>query len=167
MWRMSIRRVKILEEHKGVHIMLTLKEIKELVAVIDNSSLTEFAYKTEQGEVVLKKETQIVAAAPITQTMAPPTPIATISETAAPVEVEGTAIQSPMVGTFYSASNPESPAFVKVGDRVSKGQVVCIIEAMKLFNEIKSDVDGVVVEVLAESGQLVEFDQPLFKIKEN
>lgn len=152
--------------------MLTLKEIKELVAVIDNSSLTEFAYKTEQGEVVLKKETQIVTAAAVVPTnaapvAATPTPVATTTETPAPVEVAGIAIQSPMVGTFYSASNPDIPDFVKVGDRVSKGQVVCIIEAMKLFNEIKSDVDGVVVEVLAESGQLVEFDQPLFKIKEN
>lgn len=154
--------------------MLSLKEIKEIISLVDESSLTEFKFKTEQGELSLKKEEQLVTTAPaaivqapqVQQTApaveAPAAPVAT-----QPQETAGTAIKSPMVGTFYSASSPDVPDFVKVGDRVSKGQVVCIIEAMKLFNEIKSDVSGEVVEILAESGQLVEFDQPLFKIKED
>lgn len=149
--------------------MLSLKEIKEIISLVDESSLTEFKFKTEQGELSLKKEEQLVTAAPAAIVQAPQ-----VQQTpsAAPVAIQpqetaGTAIKSPMVGTFYSASSPDVPDFVKVGDRVSKGQVVCVIEAMKLFNEIKSDVSGEVVAILAESGQLVEFDQLLFKIKED
>ena len=145
--------------------MLSLKEIKEIISLVDESSLTEFKFKTEE-QLVTAPPAAIVQAPQVQQTApaveAPAAPVAT-----QPQETAGTAIKSPMVGTFYSASSPDVPDFVKVGDRVSKGQVVCIIEAMKLFNEIKSDVSGEVVEILAESGQLVEFDQPLFKIKED
>ena len=86
---------------------------------------------------------------------------------AAPVatdEQAGITVRSPMVGTFYVAASPESPPFVAVGDRVRKGQVICIIEAMKLMNEIESEYDGVVMERLVENAQSVEFEQPLFRI---
>ena len=85
--------------------------------------------------------------------------------TTEPIDSSLHVLNSPIVGTFYSAPNPESDAFVKPGDSVSKGQVVCIVEAMKLMNEIESDVDGTVVEVLQENAQAVEFGQPLFTIR--
>ena len=78
-----------------------------------------------------------------------------------------TAIESPMVGTFYSSANPETPPFVKVGDSVSADSVVCLVEAMKVFNEIKAETNGTVVKCLVENGQAVEFGQPLFMIKPN
>jgi acetyl-CoA carboxylase biotin carboxyl carrier protein len=83
---------------------------------------------------------------------------------AEPILPEGTALRSPFVGTFYRSPNPESPAFVDVGSRVKKGQTLCIVEAMKLMNEIESELDGTVVAVLVENGKPVEFDTPLFVI---
>ncbi|MGQ0421977.1 acetyl-CoA carboxylase biotin carboxyl carrier protein, partial [Bacillus sp. HC-Mk] len=74
-------------------------------------------------------------------------------------------ITSPMVGTFYSSSSPDTPPYVSVGDRVSKDSIVCIVEAMKLFNEIDADVEGEIVEILVNNGQLVEYGQPLFLVK--
>jgi acetyl-CoA carboxylase biotin carboxyl carrier protein len=78
---------------------------------------------------------------------------------------QGTPIKSPMIGTFYRSSSPDKPAFVTVGDEVKKGQVLCIIEAMKLFNEIESEVSGRIVKVLAEDASPVEYDQPLFLVE--
>ncbi|MFT7231767.1 MAG: acetyl-CoA carboxylase biotin carboxyl carrier protein, partial [Cyclobacteriaceae bacterium] len=86
-------------------------------------------------------------------------------ETPAPsIESNLLTIKSPMIGTFYDSSNPESPAFVKVGDSVKSGQPVCIIEAMKLFNEIESEISGKIVKILVDNAQPVEFDQPLFLV---
>lgn len=79
-------------------------------------------------------------------------------------EIEGETIKSPMVGTFYSAKSPEHPPFVSVGDKVKKGQVLCILEAMKLMNEIECDIDGEIVDILVENEDMVEYDQPLFII---
>ena len=76
-------------------------------------------------------------------------------------------IQSPMVGTFYESSSPDSPAFVQIGDKVSEEGIVCIVEAMKLFNEIEAEVSGEIVEILVKDGQLVEYGQPLFLVKAN
>jgi acetyl-CoA carboxylase biotin carboxyl carrier protein len=90
--------------------------------------------------------------------------IALPTETLAAKIPDGNVMKSPMVGTFYRAPNPESPDFVKVGDTVRKGQTLCIIEAMKLLNEIESEFDGVVKQILVENAQGVEFDQPLFVI---
>ena len=89
---------------------------------------------------------------------------AAIEETSEEVEEE-TYITSPIVGTFYSAPSPEAKAFVKVGDRVKAGEAVCILEAMKLMNEIESDYDGTIAEILVENGQAVEYGQPLFKLQ--
>ncbi len=80
---------------------------------------------------------------------------------------EGFFVKSPIVGTFYSKSSPESPAFVKVGEKVSRGQILCIIEAMKVMNEIESPVDGVIEEICVRDAEIVEFDEVIFKIKEN
>jgi len=93
-----------------------------------------------------------------------PPPIALTAADISPVTPVGNVMKSPMVGTFYRAANPESPAFVNVGDSVKVGQTLCIIEAMKLLNEIESEFEGVVLQILVENSQGVEFDQPLFVI---
>jgi acetyl-CoA carboxylase biotin carboxyl carrier protein len=87
--------------------------------------------------------------------------------TAAPVAPVGTPVKAPMVGTFYRSAGPDKEPFVKVGDRVQKGQTICIIEAMKLFNEIEAEISGTVVDILIENAKPVEFDQPLFVVAED
>ena len=106
-------------------------------------------------------------AAPAPQMMAAPAPVAAAATTAAPAApaAAGTSIKSPMVGTFYRSAGPDKPPFVKPGDKVSKGQVICIIEAMKLFNEIEAEMDGTIVKVLVDDASPVEYDQPLFIIE--
>jgi len=105
----------------------------------------------------------MVAAAPV----AAAAPAALPGEPAAPAQPEGHLLKSPMVGTFYRSAGPDKEAFVKVGDKVQKGQTLCIIEAMKLFNEIEAEFAGTVMEVLAENAAPVEFDQPMFVIAQS
>ena len=159
--------------------MFKIQEIREIIKLVDASSIDEFVFEAEGAKVKLKKKNGVVAevtpkvAAPVA---AAPAPAAEVKEEApkAPVAeakpvVEDAAdlhkITSPMVGTFYAAPNPESPAFVKVGDKIGEETIVCIVEAMKLFNEIEAEVKGEIVEVLVENGQLVEYGQPLFLVK--
>ena len=144
------------------------ESIRELADILDAKGLTEIEY--ERGGLRLRVVRTATAAGP--ETLPPPRPPATAeapkpATAEAPPEPEDDATQSiasPMVGTFYSSPSPDAPAFVQVGDRVSKGQTVCIIEAMKLMNEIESDCDGVVARRLVENGQSVEFGQALFEI---
>ena len=144
------------------------ESIRELADILDAKGLTEIEY--ERGGLRLRVVRTAAAAAP--EALPSPRPAAAAEaskpETAeAPPEPEDDATQSivsPMVGTFYTAPSPDAPAFVQVGGRVSKGQSVCIIEAMKLMNEIESDCDGVVARRLVENGQSVEFGQALFEI---
>lgn len=163
--------------------MLKVQEIRELIKLIDDSTIDEFEYESEGAKVTLKKNkvvTTAVQAAPqlvqaIAQTPAPqaqaPVQTEVKAEQAPQVHKEAAEdtslhkIVSPMVGTFYSAPNPDSEDYVKVGSKVSNSSVVCIVEAMKLFNEIEADVKGEIVEVLAQNGQLVEYGQPLFLVK--
>ncbi|SDD54657.1 acetyl-CoA carboxylase biotin carboxyl carrier protein [Terribacillus halophilus] len=158
--------------------MLKLEELKELITLIDQSSIDEFDYETEGEKVSLRKKNEIVqvaaAPAPIQPAAsAPQAPAAAAQPEPAAQAPEATAknydheITSLMVGTFYSKPNPDSDVFVKVGDRVEKDTVVCIVEAMKLFNEITADVSGEIVEVLVDNGELVEYGQPLFRVKAN
>ena len=161
--------------------MMNQKEIKELVEFLIEKDVTEF--ELERGDVKLrvKRGQQIVvsaapAAVPI---VAAPHPVAAPPATAAPAapsaapsapapaaEEEGLhTVKSPIVGTFYEAPSPGSPPFVKVGDHVNAGQVLCIVEAMKLMNEIESDVSGEIVKILINNGQPVEYGQPLFAIR--
>jgi acetyl-CoA carboxylase biotin carboxyl carrier protein len=168
-------------ETKGVCHLLKVQEIRELIKLIDESSIEEFEYENDGAKVLLKKRTgastQVVTTfmpeqvqAPVVH-QAPPvvqeTPVST--PTAEKVANDETAnlhkIVSPMVGTFYSSQSPDVEAFVKVGSKVDKESVVCIVEAMKLFNEIEADVKGEIVEVLVQNGQLVEYGQPLFLVK--
>lgn len=155
-------------------------EIRDLIDFIADSGLNEVNVETkelklyikrEPDQKILKSSAPVVATAPvITPAVAAPVAasVATKAEKPeAPVTVgKKTAdIKSPMIGTFYRSGNPESPPFISVGDKVTKGQPVCIIEAMKLFNEIESEVSGTVVKVMVENAQPVEYDQVLFVVE--
>lgn len=155
------------------------KEIRELIDFISNSGLDEVNIETQEFKISVKKnkpllttvaETPNVAAAPVVQQQVVETPAtAAVPAPTAPPVVESEKskyieIKSPMIGTFYNTPNPDSDPFVKVGDSVKVGQTVCIVEAMKLFNEIESEYSGKIVEVLVENASPVEFDQPLFLV---
>jgi len=152
---------------------LDLKAIKQVVDLMKRSELSEFELEEEGFKLRLTRKNgdvapQIIQAAAPAPVAAPATaaPTAAPAAAAAPVEEKGVEIvKSPMVGTFYSASSPESPAFVKVGDKVTADSIVCIIEAMKVMNEIQAEIGGTVTEVLIENGEAVEYGQPLFKVK--
>lgn len=159
------------------------KEIHELIKFIDSSSIGEFKMKQGDFEISIRskeyfigKSQQVVSlmpntTAPIAATTPNPAQVTTSApktESAAPIKEESTAkyieFKSPMVGTFYRKPSPDKEVYVKVGDKINKGDVVCIIEAMKLFNEIESELSGTVVKVLADDQTPVEFDQALFLI---
>lgn len=156
--------------------MYTIDEIKEIITALDNSSVTEVELTCGNGEKIkLKKksEVKVVAAEPIEVPTAPmvipaapaaPTAPAAPAAEAAPV-AEGKEIKSPMVGVFYAAASPDSDPYVQVGQAVKKGDTLCIIEAMKLMNEINAEESGVITEICVKNGDLVQFGQPLFKIK--
>lgn len=156
---------------------MDLKEIQDLIRFVAKSGVTEVEVEREGFKIVIKAErptTEYHAVLP--QQMMMPAPVAAApiaAPAAAPVAAApaaasaaegGVNIKSPMIGTFYRSGGPDKEPFVKVGDRVEKGQVVCIIEAMKLFNEIESEVSGVVTKVLVENASPVEYDQPLFLV---
>lgn len=146
---------------------MDLEKIEGLVNIIENSSLTEFTIEEGDLKITMSKlnHPPIVGAGMIA---APPAVPA--ADTAAPAEEEDEEdeilfITSPIVGTFYSAAAPDIPAFVRVGDHVKAGQTVCILEAMKLMNEIQSDYDCEIEAVLVSNEQKVEYGQPLFRVK--
>jgi len=149
------------------------RRVKELVDLMSKHELTEIELVEDKSRIVLKRGTTVVSvAAPVAAAPAPvAAPAAAPAAPAAPgkpaaASDEGLiAIKSPMVGTFYSSPNPDSDAFVSVGTAVNPKTVVCIIEAMKVFNEIHAEVSGTVAKVLVNNGQAVEFGQPLFMVK--
>jgi acetyl-CoA carboxylase biotin carboxyl carrier protein len=149
--------------------MVDWELIKKLVQVIKEEDITGLAVEEKGIKYEVRRDKGGVVGTQVTQVPAPVHPHAAKSDTAPkPAEdpEEGlTAITSPMVGTFYRAPSPESPPFVSVGDEVEQGKVVCIIEAMKLFNEIESEVKGKIVKILVENGQPVEYGQKLMMIK--
>ena len=146
---------------------MDLEKIAGLVKIIEESSLTQFTIKEGDMKITMSKLDHPPVVAPAGMPM-PPMPPQAAPETA--VNVEETAeenvlfIVSPIVGTFYSAPAPDAPAFVKVGDTVKNGQTVCILEAMKLMNEIQSEFDCEIEAVLVSNEQKVEYGQPLFRI---
>jgi acetyl-CoA carboxylase biotin carboxyl carrier protein len=148
---------------------LDLKVIKQVVDLMKRSELSEFEFEEEGFKLRLSRkngEAQIIQAAPVAAAPVAAAPTATAAPAAAPVEEKGiSVIKSPMVGTFYSAASPESPAFAKVGGKVGADSIVCIIEAMKVMNEIQAEMSGTITEVLIENGEAVEYGQPLFKVK--
>jgi acetyl-CoA carboxylase biotin carboxyl carrier protein len=152
-------------------------EIRDLIDFIAKSGLNEvnietkelkLSVKREPDQKVFKSSPAVTHAAPI-QTVAPLVPAASVPKTetaTAPVSGKKTIdIKSPMIGTFYRSSTPDSPPFVSVGDKITKGQTVCIIEAMKLFNEIESEVSGTIVKIPLENSTPVEYDQVLFVVE--
>jgi acetyl-CoA carboxylase biotin carboxyl carrier protein len=153
---------------------MDVTEIKDLLTQFDSSTLTEFDLKEGSFELYMNKnktstrvnETVTVAPTPAAVTVAPAAPATVESEGATPkASTAGKEIKSPIVGIVYLQPSPDKPNFKAVGDTVKKGEVVCIVEAMKLMNEIVSEYDGVIAEVLVENEAVVEFDQPLFKVE--
>ena len=148
-------------------------EIKKLMDDMGDSKLTELEIEFPDGtKISLKKEDgkKLVAPAPaVVPQVQPPMNIiqaqAPVEVKNEPAKVEGNVVKSPMVGTFYSKSSPTAECFVKVGSKVKKGDTLCIIEAMKLMNEIESEFDGEVVDILVNDEDMVEYGQPLFIIK--
>jgi len=156
------------------------KELQELLDFIAKSGLNKVNIETEEFKISVQREPntkQIVSvgaaqaapapqpAAPAAPSLPPIAPMATASEAAPAASAAYTPLKSPMIGTFYRSSGPDAPVFVQVGDMVEKGQVICIIEAMKLFNEIEAEQSGRIVKVLVENATPVEYDQPLFLIE--
>jgi len=156
---------------------MDLKEIQDLIRFVSKSGVTEVALEKDGFKIVIKsdrpaeqmayvQQAPMMMAAPV---QAAPAPVAAATApapapaAAAAAEV-GVPIKSPMIGTFYRSAGPDKDVFVKVGDKVEKGQVVCIIEAMKLFNEIESEVSGTILKVLVDNANPVEYDQPLFLV---
>ena len=157
--------------------MIDIRKLKELVRLMVANDLTELDLRDEQETVTLRRPgpqqapqmmapapMQPVAAAPVAAPAAPAAaPDATSPE---PTADEGLVpIESPMVGTFYASPSPDKPSFVKVGDTITADTVVCLVEAMKIFNEIKAETSGVLEKILPASGDSVEFGQPLFLIR--
>lgn len=160
---------------------MDLKQIHELIKIINKSNIGEISIEDKDGKVTIKqKEDQVVTVAapqaaqvynvaPAPQTVAAQAPsapsAAAPSAEASPKADNLITIKSPMIGTFYRKSSPDKPSFVEVGTVVEPGKVVCIIEAMKLFNEIESEVSGKIVKVLVDDASPVEYDQPLFLVE--
>ncbi len=148
-------------------------EIKKLMDDMGNSKLTELEIEFPDGiKISMKKEDGKKLSAPVPAVVSQPQPPMNITPAQVPMEIkqetskmEGKVVKSPMVGTFYSKSAPTAEAYVKIGSKVKKGDTLCIIEAMKLMNEIESEFDGEVVEILVNDDEMVEYNQPLFVIK--
>jgi len=148
---------------------MDIRKVKKLIELLEESGIAELEIHEGEESVRISRYSQ---SAPPAQIMAAPPP-AQVAIPAAPAAVEepveeeltGDIIKSPMVGTFYRASSPGSKAFVDIGDRVSAGDTLCIVEAMKILNQIESDVAGVVKKIFVENGQAVEYGQPIFAIE--
>ncbi|MCF0056638.1 acetyl-CoA carboxylase biotin carboxyl carrier protein [Dyadobacter sp. CY356] len=153
------------------------KEIQKLIDFIAQSGLDEVNIETTDLKIKVKRygSAPVVSAAPAPfsapapNTLSASAAITAATAPSAPVEPAVSSnlvtIKSPMIGTFYRASNPETPAFASIGDEITPGKTVCVIEAMKLFNEIESEISGRIVKVLVENATPVEFDQPLFLVE--
>lgn len=156
---------------------MNIEEVKELIALINDSDIKNFELTLDNATVRISKTDGVMPSAPVQAAPASaPDAAQTASAPAAPVQTEtpapapkaeakgGNIVKAPIVGTFYESAGPGKPVFAPVGSKVKKGDVLCIIEAMKIMNEVVSEFDGEVAEVMAENEQLVEFGQPLFRI---
>jgi acetyl-CoA carboxylase biotin carboxyl carrier protein len=148
-----------------------LNQVRELLAILNQTDVEELCLKSSDFELTIRKGSSSSAAVP-TVTAAPiavaaAEPVNLISAPVAPgmVDKNWVEVTSPMVGTFYRASGPDEPPFIEVGDVIRKGQAICIIEAMKLMNELEAEINGEVMEILVENGKPIEFGQPLMRVK--
>ena len=151
---------------------MDIRKIKKLIELVEESGINEL--EISEGEESVRISRGAVAAAPVMHAApvaATASPIAAPAEASAPVSaptapvVTGHTVRSPMVGTFYASASPDSPAFVDVGQHVNAGDTLCIVEAMKMMNQIEADKSGVIKEILAQNEDAIEFDQPLFIIE--
>lgn len=161
---------------------MDLEYVQQLLKIFDESSATELSLEENGAKVFISRKAEVINQAPAQNYFQPSYPTAPApaiapiptAEVPAPVAVKAEVpvaatnthqILSPIVGTFYRSSSPDAPAFVQVGDAVTVGKTMCIVEAMKLMNEIESDVSGTVIKILVENGQPVEYHQPMFLIQ--
>ncbi len=154
---------------------MDLRKLKTLIDLVSESNVSELEITEAEGKVRIVKSAPVAMGAPVTYTMAPPAaapaPVVEVAAApaaaapAAPAEPTGHIVKSPMVGTFYRASSPGAKAFVEVGSVVKEGETICIVEAMKILNEIEADKSGTVTQILVQNGQAVEYGQPLFVIE--
>lgn len=153
---------------------MDLEKIEALLKLLSDNDVSKFQFKDTDMELELELGPQYVAAAPAPVAVAAPASVAAAPAAAAPAAAAAAAapvedglveVESPMVGTFYRAASPGAAPFVDVGARIKSGQVLCIVEAMKLMNEIEAEVGGEIVEICVENGQPVQFGQTLFKIR--
>jgi acetyl-CoA carboxylase biotin carboxyl carrier protein len=155
------------------NFLVDLSEIRKIVKLMDDHGLSVFQFEKEDFSIKLKKGADLedlqraLASAPASPAVAAPAPVSySAVDSSPPTEsASGEAINSPMVGTFYRKSSPETPSFVNVGDSISEGQTLCIIEAMKVMNEIKAETSGTITEICIEDGNSVQFGDVLFRIK--
>jgi len=152
----------------------SMEDVKKLVALVERSDVTHIAWQRGAEKVVIRRGSspgrpglarRLVDAEPVAAPAAAPAAVPAASAEAAAADKPGVYVNSPFVGTFYRSPSPDSPTFVEVGAKVKKGQTLCIVEAMKLMNEIESEVDGTVAEILVQNATPVEFGEPLFRIE--
>ncbi len=161
---------------------MDFKQIQELIRMLGKSNISEFKYETEEYKINIRTDSysngkmpvmmqspmpmmqQAQAPAPVAPVAAPVAPAAPAPAPAKNDESNFVTIKSPMVGTFYRSAGPGKDAFVKIGDTVAPGKVVCIVEAMKLFNEIESEISGKIVKILLDDASPLEYDQPIFLV---
>lgn len=150
---------------------MDIRKIKKLIELVEESGINELEISEGEESVRISRGGTTVQAAPMMQAaplaapVAAPTAAPAASVDAAPAAISGHVVRSPMVGTFYSSASPDAPAFVEVGQHVNAGDTLCILEAMKMMNQIEADKSGVIKEILAENEDAIEFDQPLFIIE--
>jgi len=152
--------------------MVDFELLKKLIEIVKSEDISGLSIEDKGVKYDIKRERGGVVAVPHSvpaqvhhTTPAPGVPTPAVEKSAETEDDDLIAVTSPMVGTFYSAASPDTPSFVKVGDHITSGKVVCIIEAMKLFNEIESEVSGTIVKILAENGKPVEYGQKLMLVK--
>ena len=153
---------------------MDFKDIKELIRVFDKSELNKLKVKEGEFEISMQRGfesgvTTVTTSAPVAQSISVAAPVvpsvSNVSVESVSTPKTGDVINSPMVGTFYSSPSPESPAFVSVGDVVKKGKTLCILEAMKIMNEVEAEFDCKIVEILVKDGSPVEYDMPIFVVE--
>jgi acetyl-CoA carboxylase biotin carboxyl carrier protein len=154
---------------------MDLRKLKTLIDLVSESNVSELEITEAEGKVRIVKSAPVTAAAPVSYSMAPapvtPSVVPALDAVpaalaaATPAAPVGHTVKSPMVGTFYRASSPGAKPFVEVGDTIKEGETICIVEAMKILNEIEADKSGTVTQILVENGQAVEYGQPLYVIE--
>jgi len=147
---------------------MDIRKIKKLIELVEESGINELEISEGEESVRICRGGTVVAAAPVMQ--AAPLAVAAAPVAGVPVEaaapvISGHVVRSPMVGTYYASASPDAPAFAEVGKHVNAGDTLCIVEAMKMMNQIEADKSGVIKEILAQNEDAIEFDQPLFIIE--